>query len=151
MHIYTRISSFLCFALVIAGCTATLSTLKPFASDGCSLFPDASLMSGKEWGTCCFEHDIAYWKGGTFAERLKADQALKTCVLTETENPNFSSLMYAGVRAGGSPYFYNWYRWGYGWGYERKYQALTEDELELAHTLFEEYRAKHALEEEKNH
>jgi len=39
--------------------------------------------------------------------------------------------MYQGVRFGGSPWFYNWYRWGYGWGYERKYHALTLEEQRL--------------------
>jgi hypothetical protein len=33
---------------------------------------------------------------------------------------------------GGSPYFKNWYRWGYGWSYDRKYRALTEEEKALA-------------------
>jgi hypothetical protein len=45
------------------------------------------------------------------------------------------------VRFGGSPYFYNWYRWGYGWSYLRndrgKYQALTEDELQQVKRLTE--------------
>jgi hypothetical protein len=49
--------------------------------------------------------------------------------------------MYEGVRVGGSPYFYNWYRWGYGWGYERKYQALTPDESKAADRLVENYYA----------
>ena len=47
--------------------------------------------------------------------------------------------MYEGVQAGGSPYFYNWYRWGYGWGYERKYQPLTAAESSEADTLLADY------------
>lgn len=50
-------------------------------------------------------------------------------------------MMYEGVRVGGSPYFYNWYRWGYGWSYDRKYQALTPEERLQADELVEEYFA----------
>ena len=50
--------------------------------------------------------------------------------------------MYEGVRFGGSPYFYNWYRWGYGWSYDRKYQALNASEIELADGLLTAYRAE---------
>ena len=56
-------------------------------------------------------------------------------------NVALAMLMYEGVRFGGSPYFYNWYRWGYGWSYDRKYQALTIDEHEHADELVEEYFA----------
>ncbi|MEO0574337.1 MAG: hypothetical protein AAF004_02655 [Pseudomonadota bacterium] len=41
---------------------------------------------------------------------------------------------------GGSPYFYNWYRWGYGWSFQRKYQALTPAEEETAQQLLANYR-----------
>lgn len=99
-----------------------------FSSDGCSLFPDQSLINSDDWCVCCFEHDIAYWKGGTEAERLAADIKLRDCVLESTGDEALAEMMYQGVRFGGSPYFYNWYRWGYGWNYERKYRALTEAE-----------------------
>jgi len=49
--------------------------------------------------------------------------------------------MYLGVRMGGSPYFKNGYRWGYGWNYERKYQALSEDEKSLAEAKLKEFFA----------
>ena len=49
--------------------------------------------------------------------------------------------MYGGVRAGGSPYFYTWYRWGYGWPFERKYQPLTPSERRLADALLADYVA----------
>ena len=49
--------------------------------------------------------------------------------------------MYLGVRMGGSPYFKNWYRWGYGWSYQRKYQALTEEEAALAEKKLADYFA----------
>ncbi|MEO0510886.1 MAG: hypothetical protein AAF065_13620 [Verrucomicrobiota bacterium] len=108
--------------------------LSDFTSDGCSLFPDGSLINSDDWCVCCMEHDIAYWKGGTEVERLAADEALRDCVLESTGDANLAEAMYLGVRMGGSPYFKNWYRWGYGWSYERKYQSLTEEEVAMAKT-----------------
>ncbi|MCG8415581.1 MAG: hypothetical protein MI746_15300 [Pseudomonadales bacterium] len=115
------------------------SELAPFTSDGCSLFPDASVITSQDWCSCCFEHDIAYWKGGTGEEREAADAALRDCVAQRTGNSVLAEVMYEGVRFGGSPYFYNWYRWGYGWGYERQYQELTREESALADLMLEEF------------
>jgi hypothetical protein len=126
--------------LLLSGC-ARSPGLKDFKSDGCSLFPDRSLINEDDWCSCCFEHDIAYWKGGTEEERLAADIALRECILEKTGNAELADLMYAGVRLGGSPYFYNWYRWGYGWDYDRKYQPLTDSERRLADTKLKEYFA----------
>ena len=125
--------------LLLAGCNSTPGTLKDFTSDGCSLFPDRSLITNKDWCDCCLEHDIAYWQGGTEAQRLKADRSLRDCVLTTTGDSVLAEAMYQGVRFGGSPWFYNWYRWGYGWGYERKYQALTLEEQRLVSDKLVEY------------
>jgi hypothetical protein len=127
--------------LVIIVACRTDSGLQPFTSDGCSLFPDASLISENDWCSCCFKHDLQYWRGGTSEERDAADQALRECVLQKTGNETLATAMYYGVQAGGSPYFYNWYRWGYGWGFERKYQALTPAESEYADHLVEKYFA----------
>jgi hypothetical protein len=124
--------------LLLAGCRDD-GRLADFESDGCSLYPDSNFISKRDWCECCFEHDIAYWKGGTAAERRAADIALKECVLERTGNRARAEAMYAGVRAGGSPYFYNWYRWGYGWDYGRKYRQLTEAEQALAARKLEAY------------
>jgi len=117
------------------------SGLQPFSSDGCSLFPDASVISESDWCSCCFEHDLQYWRGGTSEERESSDRALRDCVLQKTGNEALATAMYHGVRAGGSPYFYSWYRWGYGWSFDRKYQALTPDESKSADILVENYLA----------
>ena len=127
-------------ACCLVSCSAE-SELKPFSSDGCSLFPDSSLISGDDWCSCCFDHDLQYWRGGTREERDEADRALQRCVEDRTGNATLATAMYEGVRLGGSPYFYNWYRWGYGWGIERKYQALSEAETSAADTLLDEYFA----------
>jgi hypothetical protein len=121
----TFILLFLMTVLPLCGCSAEIEA---FTSDGCSLFPDRSLITGEDWCQCCFQHDLAYWQGGTAAQRQKADEALRNCIHKQTGDAKLAELMYSGVRFGGSPYFYNWYRWGYGWGYERKYAPLSEKE-----------------------
>lgn len=127
-------------AVSFAACTSDPG-LRPFSSDGCSLFPDSSLMSNKAWCSCCFEHDLDYWRGGTYEEREITDSRLKDCVFEKTGNKALATLMHEGVRLGGSPYFYNWYRWGYGWSYDRKYQALTPAERQRADELIKQYFA----------
>ena len=125
-------------AALLAGCSS--QGLRDFESDGCTLFPDRSFVGKNDWSECCFEHDIAYWKGGTREERLKADQALRDCVLEKTGNPHLAGLMYRGVRCGGSPCYPTWYRWGYGWPYGRMYRALTEEEKAEVEAKLREYR-----------
>lgn len=133
-----RAGRLLVLAAISVSCSSD-SGLRPFTSDGCSLFPDASLITKDVWCSCCFKHDLDYWRGGTSEERAAADIRLKDCVLKKTGNAALATLMYEGVRLGGSPYFYNWYRWGYGWSYDRKYQALTAEERQHADVLVEEY------------
>ena len=134
------IGLWLLVVLFMTSCN-TESELRAFSSDGCSLFPDSSLISESDWCSCCFEHDLAYWRGGTAAERERADGVLRDCVAGKTDNETLATMMHEGVRLGGSPYFYSWYRWGYGWGYERKYQALSPAEIETADRLVKEYFA----------
>ena len=124
--------------LLLVGCKGE-PELKDFRSDGCSLFPDGTLLGKDEWCECCFEHDIAYWKGGTEEERLLADLALRECVLEKTGSEELAELMFQGVRAGGSPFFYNWYRWGYGWTDGRTYRELTDEEKALVEVKLESF------------
>ena len=119
--------------------TVNAEKIKPFMSDGCSRFPDGTFNQKELWLSCCTAHDYAYWKGGTYEERVEADQKLRQCV-SEVQEPKIAVLMFAGVRVGGSPYFPTSFRWGYGWSYPRRYKALTELEkkqiasLNTAHT-----------------
>lgn len=127
-------------ATMLASC-AKDAGLEPFTSDGCSLFPDRSRITRADWCDCCFEHDIAYWKGGTEDERDAADEALRECVEMRTGNQGLADSMFFGVQAGGSPHFFTWYRWGYGWSYGRGYAPLTEAEQSQADELLSNYRA----------
>ena len=92
-------------------------TLAPFTTDGCSLFPDGTLENKTLWQDCCIEHDISYWQGGTKEQRRESDEALKICITEVTGDSALGQTVYDGVRAGGSPIYPSWYRWGYGWSY----------------------------------
>ena len=116
--------------------------LRPFYSDGCSLFPDGKVGDRRLWCDCCFQHDLAYWRGGTEEDRQRADQALRRCVFERTRDPRLAAVMYDGVRLGGSPVFPNWYRWAYGWPYGRTYEPLTGAEAAQASARLAEYYAK---------
>ena len=125
--------------LLINGCMPKV-TLRPFASDGCSMFPDRSPILKKDWYECCYEHDLAYWRGGTEEEREKADRILRDCIIKKTNNFHLAELMYKGVRIGGSPYFPTWYRWGYGWNYMRGYKTFTQEEKKLIQIRLQEFQ-----------
>ena len=109
--------------------------LSVFVSDGCSNFPDGPPGNPDKWRNCCLTHDKAYWLGGTYSERKQADKKLQVCI-AEVENKVLANLMWAGVRAGGSPYWPTDFRWGYGWPYSRGYRALSDAELQQAEAGF---------------
>lgn len=140
-----RAAFIVCIAVLTVACRPATddaaNALQPFSSDGCSLFPDSAAKTSLDWCDCCFQHDIAYWRGGTEAERQHADKQLQTCVENKTGNGALAALMYEGVRVGGSPYFPTWYRWGYGWEENRGYQSLTDAQLKQADNLMSAYES----------
>lgn len=117
------------FFTLVLWSNAVSQEIAPFTSDGCSAFPDGTLMQKELWLECCTAHDIAYWKGGTYMERMDADIKLQECVSKLGED-GIALLMLAGVRVGGSPFFPTTFRWGYGWKYPRMYGPLTDKELQ---------------------
>ena len=102
--------------------------IKPFTSDGCSAFPDGTYEQNQLWLKCCTAHDYAYWKGGTYQQRVEADKALEECV-ADLGQEVVALLMHTGVRIGGAPYWPTPFRWGYGWSFPRDYGELTAEEL----------------------
>ena len=102
-------------------------SIKTFTTDGCSDFPDGTRSHKDLWHQCCVAHDLKYWAGGTFDERLQADLELRACVKAVGQ-PAIADLMLTGVRVGGSPWWPTSYRWGYGWPYTHGYGALTPNE-----------------------
>lgn len=115
------------FILLIVSINSVAGELRPFTSDGCSSFPDGTPTQQDLWLSCCEQHDYAYWKGGTYEERLLADERLQSCV-AEVAEDELALLMLAGVRVGGSPFLPTTFRWGYGWSCPRYYDALTDSE-----------------------
>ncbi len=113
--------------LSLASVSVNAETIAPFSSDGCSIFPDGTFEQKELWLFCCTAHDYAYWQGGTYEERLIADEQLQQCVAKVGE-PQIANLMLTGVRVGGSPYLPTSFRWGYGWSYPRFYKPLTAEE-----------------------
>ncbi len=130
----------LAIALPAAG-AGPARELRPFTTDGCSLFPDRDELRHLDWSACCVEHDVAYWRGGTRAERLRADEALRACVVERTGDARLAEVVFLGVRAGGAAVFPTWYRWGYGWSYGRLYEPLTVDERARADAELARWRA----------
>jgi len=114
--------------------TVVASELRPFTTDGCSSFPDGPPSEPDKWRNCCLEHDKSYWLGGTYAERSAADKELKSCI-AKVENKVLAEVMWAGVRAGGSPYWPTSFRWAYGWPYTRGYREVTDEERQKAENL----------------
>jgi hypothetical protein len=125
---------FIVISLTYVSTNLLAGELKPFTSDGCSSFPDGTRKHSKLWLQCCTDHDYAYWKGGTYGDRKKADLDLKSCVVAVGKK-EIAALMLAGVRVGGSPYFPTTFRWGYGWSYPKFYGELTKKELEQIKVL----------------
>jgi len=119
--------SLLYLTLSICVMSSNANELKPFTSDGCSLFPDGTVEQQELWLTCCVAHDFDYWQGGSAIQRKESDERLKQCV-KEVGEPIIANMMLAGVRVGGSPHIPTPFRWGYGWPYPRGYKVLSESE-----------------------
>jgi protein tyrosine phosphatase (PTP) superfamily phosphohydrolase (DUF442 family) len=131
--------------LILFTATAFGAEIRPFSSDGCSLFPDGTLSERTKWCGCCFSHDQTYWQGGSKTERQTADAALRDCVQEQTGDAVLAETMYLGVRAGGHPALPVWYRWGYGWDYGRGYQPLSAEEKEQVDRQLATYSEQHPL------
>jgi hypothetical protein len=119
---------------------AQAKEIKPFTTDGCSAFPNGTDKQNELWLACCTLHDIAYWQGGTYQERVNADNALNTCV-KQVGEPTIAALMLAGVRVGGTPYLPTPFRWGYGWPYLRGYKPISKEEKKSITTRLNEMNA----------
>ncbi len=121
--------------LILMNTAWAAQEIEQFTSDGCSRWPDGAINNPDSWKTCCFEHDVSYWMGGTEEEKEAADQQLSQCVGKRSVK-TAGWIMYAGVKIGGSPSFDTPYRWGYGWKEARPYKKLTLKEREIvAHEL----------------
>lgn len=94
----------------------------PNPHDGCSCVPDIN----EKIRACCDAHDVAYWLGGTRAQRKQADQAFRQCA-RDAGHPVIAAIYYMGVRMGGVPWLPTPYRWGFGWPYEKGRRGYTNE------------------------
>lgn len=137
------VNKFVVILLLLAlSCVASSTELQPFATDGCSEFPNGTPTQQDLWLQCCVAHDRSYWLGGSYAQRQQADDELQSCVAKVGE-PEIALLMLAGVRVGGSPYWNTRFRWGYGWPYwsgwwPRGYSEMTDKEKIAVTVLIEQ-------------
>lgn len=131
---------FIALLLITTALVAKANDLQPFTTDGCSMWIDGTLEQPNLWRHCCVAHDLDYWKGGSEAERKESDTRIQACV-QNTLGPGMADYMYNNVRWGGSPFWVNHYRWGYGWSYfdglwPRGYKEPTaEEQQQIARLL----------------
>lgn len=104
------------------------SELKPFFTDGCTLFVDGpSKENPKLWRACCVKHDLRYWFGGSLFDQEQTDLKLKSCV-KDIAGERWATLIYTGVRAGHYSPIKNKTYWGWAWTPERLNKAINATE-----------------------
>lgn len=74
------------------------------------MFPDGS------YRLCCEAHDLAYFSGGSWTARWRADKELYRCVAATKgfHHKLIAPVMWLGVRAGGLHFLPTPFRWGFG-------------------------------------
>jgi hypothetical protein len=92
----------------------------PYPDDGCSCFPETGFED------CCRAHDKIYYRGGSEADRAKADRELRQCIRGKGHTL-MGDILYYSVRVGGVPWVPTPWRWGFGHPYlsQRGYAAGT--------------------------
>ena len=100
MRLINPIISICLLPLITACQSSSPKTIAPFTTDGCSDFPEGTPSHKDLWHKCCTAHDVKYWAGGSYDERLQADLELRACVQSVGE-PAVAEIMLAGVRVGG--------------------------------------------------
>ena len=99
----------------------------PFSSNGCSGFREEKFFS------CCFVHDFAYWSGGTWSDRRKADRNLWSCVFTISGERAVADIGYFLLRLGMLPGALIKDGWGRAWynTERRRYAPLTLEQQQM--------------------
>ena len=101
-----------------------LLELKPFYTDGCTMFVDGTSDQPNLWRNCCVEHDLRYWFGGSKKEMDETDLRLKSCV-EKVAGAYWAKIIYMGVRTGHHSPVKNKTQWNWGWKEKREYAALS--------------------------
>lgn len=126
--IYKLLAIFTVFFIYVnAMASNNLSELEKFETDYCTLFVEGPPGNPNLWKSCCFDHDLRYWFGGTLKQRNKADFKLKQCVRKKAGS-FYANMIYYGVRTGHYSPIKNKYKWGWGWINNRDNSELSLDE-----------------------
>lgn len=112
------------------------NSLKPFRTDGCTMFVDGTPSKPALWRNCCVEHDIRYWFGGDQSDMDEADRRLRACV-KGVAGTTWAKMIYLGVRTGHFSPVKNKTHWGWGWTLSRENSSLLLPEREY---IIEEVR-----------
>ncbi len=89
---------------------------RQFYFDGCTLFPDQ--IGSTSFLSACLNHDIAYWYGGTVAERKAADQTFRQEVANSGQFGTWLQWpMYGAVRLFGDTFVLRPFNANWGFGY----------------------------------
>ena len=89
--------------------------------------PDGTIEKPLAFLSCCIEHDIAYWQGGSSKLRKKADKKFYSCMKEVAAKPIAYSY-YKAVRVNGGPYQLAPFRWAYGWPVGMGYRDLNDEQ-----------------------
>lgn len=117
--------------------------LRPFTTEGCTYIPDAfPFVDLEPLGPCCLKHDIQYWLGGTYEEKLDADQELGQCAERIGYPKLFGFALYFGPHQVGPWIPAKYWRWGFGWKYNRGYRPVTPEQREQARRLLQDFTQK---------
>lgn len=119
--------------LIIAPSLRAEIKLKPFETDGCTMFMDGTYSQPGLWKHCCSEHDLRYWFGGSQADMDASDLRLRSCV-QKVAGDNWAFVIYSGIRAGHHSPIKNKYQWNWGWTLSREKRPLTPAEIDYVKT-----------------
>lgn len=100
----------------------------PFSSNGCSGFREARFFS------CCYVHDLAYWAGGTFGDRRRADLGLRRCLVDVSGGDRIlADFTYFLIRLGLVPAVVVDDGWGRAWRpvNRRRWAPLTPEQQRI--------------------
>ncbi len=122
-----KLLSLLCLVFMAPSLKAELK-LKPFETDGCTMFADGTYAKPGLWKHCCTEHDLRYWFGGSVTDMDESDLRLRACVKS-VAGENWAYVIYSGVRAGHHSPIKNKYQWSWGWVSTREKKPLTSAEV----------------------
>ena len=129
----------LIITILLFNVSVLANNLNNFSTDGCSLFIDKDYLTNESWAHCCIKHDMSYFTGGVKKEKNDSDLELQQCIedLGGIKNKYLAQSVFLAVQIFGGPEIKSWFRWGYGWEINRKYQKLSKEQKELVKSKLE--------------